>query len=54
VGEAFNLHENVVKKSKIFEVRSFIDVLIAKQFEGLQADLPLVMLTRPVAFEPQV
>ena len=67
IGKAFNLHENVVKASKITDVRSFVDVLIAKQFEGLpmnyeftknnQKDLleySMHMLTRPVAYEPKI
>jgi hypothetical protein len=67
VGAAFNFHENVVKNSKIYEVRSFIDILIAKQFEGLpinyeftkpiQHDIleySMHMLTRPNTYDPQV
>jgi hypothetical protein len=64
VGHAFNLHENVVKASKFFEVRSFVDVMIAKQFEGLAfesrpvvkdlLEYSMYMLTKPVNYEPQV
>jgi hypothetical protein len=62
IGEAFGLHENVVKQSKMHEIRSFADIMISKDFEGLtEVSKPVLkdlleysmhMLTRPVVYEP--
>jgi hypothetical protein len=34
----FGLHQNVVKEIKYGEVSSFVDILVAKLFEGIQID----------------
>lgn len=31
----FNFHDDVIKKAKFFDIGSFVDILVAKLFEGI-------------------